>query len=163
MKKFLTFASWILVVVQMAVILSLSGNTAEVSNEKSYAVAGAVEPAARLVAQASGKEPPSPPELNHIVRKAAHAVNYFLLALLICLAFRVLRLRMLPSLGLSFAASVFFAVLDEFFQTFVQGRSGEMRDVCIDGAGILCGLIFAALAAYIFGKAKKRKRRSIKY
>ena len=35
----------------------------------------------------------------------------------------------------------FYAITDEIHQTFIPGRSGEIRDVIIDSFGILTGLL----------------------
>jgi VanZ family protein len=36
-----------------------------------------------------------------------------------------------------------YACTDEFHQLFVVGRSGELRDVCIDSAGVILGVAIA--------------------
>ena len=38
--------------------------------------------------------------------------------------------------------AVFYAVSDELHQTFVFGRSGNLRDVAIDFVGILAAIVF---------------------
>lgn len=42
---------------------------------------------------------------------------------------------------LAFGIAVLYAAADEFHQRFVPGRSGQLRDVCIDGAGALLGVL----------------------
>ena len=42
----------------------------------------------------------------------------------------------------AFVFSVFYAATDEYHQTFIQGRSGSLRDVLIDSIGIFCGCFF---------------------
>jgi VanZ family protein len=39
--------------------------------------------------------------------------------------------------------TIAFAISDEYHQTFVPGRDGNIRDVLIDsaGAGLACGII----------------------
>ncbi|HIU52150.1 MAG TPA: VanZ family protein [Candidatus Merdicola faecigallinarum] len=41
----------------------------------------------------------------------------------------------------SFIIGVIYAITDEIHQLFVPGRSGEIRDVLIDGLGIIVGII----------------------
>ena len=38
-----------------------------------------------------------------------------------------------------------YAATDEFHQLFVEGRSGQIRDVCIDAAGVACGVLIMLL------------------
>ena len=92
-------------------------------------------------------------ELIHLfVRKAAHMTEYFLLALSLQLPLGAWLSRQLSRnvrIWIGFAATVIFAALDEFHQTFVPGRSGNFTDVCIDSIGAiaasLCLLLFYSL------------------
>ena len=70
-----------------------------------------------------------------------HFVEYGVLALLF---FRACRERQdLSLLAIPAFASIVVAVLDEWFQWFVPGRVGEIRDVALDAVAIGCGLLFA--------------------
>ena len=46
---------------------------------------------------------------------------------------------------LAWAVGAAYAVADEFHQLFVAGRSCEVRDMCIDAAGVLCGVLVIVL------------------
>ena len=90
--------------------------------------------------------------IHYFVRKAAHMTEYFLLALSLQLPLSTwLSKHLVPKLRIltGFAATVLFAALDEFHQSFVPGRSGNFTDVCIDSTGALiasvCLLIFYSL------------------
>ena len=87
--------------------------------------------------------------IHYFVRKAAHMTEYFLLALSLQLplsAWFSTRLKPKFRILVGLAATILFAALDEFHQTFVPGRSGNFTDVCIDSIGAiiasLCLLIF---------------------
>lgn len=77
-------------------------------------------------------------EYDFILRKIAHTVEYFILTLLLYRAFKgsfnmgIFHLFIYP-VTLSF----FYAVSDEFHQSFVPARSASIRDVLIDTIGIL--------------------------
>jgi VanZ family protein len=86
--------------------------------------------------------------LNHCIRKAAHATEYALLAVLLW------RGLALPggwpgwgwnrrTLGEAFLVAVAYAVTDEFHQAFVPGRGSQVSDVVIDGSGAALGLLVA--------------------
>ena len=87
--------------------------------------------------------------IHYFVRKAAHMTEYFLLTLSLQLPLTAwFSDKISPKLRIviGFAATVLFAALDEFHQTFVPGRSGNFTDVCIDSTGALiaslCLLVF---------------------
>ncbi len=87
--------------------------------------------------------------IHYFVRKAAHMTEYFLLTLSLQLPLAAwFSNKFAPKLRIviGFAATVLFAALDEFHQTFVPGRSGNFTDVCIDSTGALiaslCLLVF---------------------
>ncbi len=93
-----------------------------------------------------------------LVRKTAHFMEYALLSLLVSLSFfhsGGLRPR---NIGNILFPCLLWAVADEFIQTFVEGRTGLVRDVLIDFGGVLFGLILTALLVWVRRRWKKRKR-----
>ncbi len=90
--------------------------------------------------------------LQHPVRKAAHMTEYAILAAIFlgnCSQYPVLKKRRYCVAWLS--ASV-YAATDEFHQLFVEGRSGEFKDVCIDSTGALIGLLAVWAAVRIYSR-----------
>ena len=91
---------------------------------------------------------------DHPVRKAAHMTEYAILAILLmgCDIGTVLLScflqkydkRTVPAVT-SWLVSTIYAATDEFHQTFVPGRSGELKDVCFDSAGALIGVFLAII------------------
>ena len=80
--------------------------------------------------------------LSFFERKAAHMFLYFVLTGLLSLALR----RLLPGRRgrwTALALCGLLAALDEYHQTWIPGRSGQFRDVCID---LLGGAAFLLLA-----------------
>ncbi len=96
-------------------------------------------------------------ELIHLyVRKAAHMTEYFLLALSLQLPLAAWLSRFLTwkrRIAIGTAATVLFAALDEYHQTFVPGRSGNLTDVCIDSVGAIA----ASIVLYIFFTLRKQR------
>lgn len=75
---------------------------------------------------------------DFLIRKSAHFVEYFVLTWLLFYSLRhTSRLSLQKCLLLSFLISLLYAVSDEYHQTQVTGREGKVRDVLIDGLGIL--------------------------
>jgi len=90
---------------------------------------------------------------DHLVRKLAHFSEYALLGLETGLHFggsgaQESIYRRSTRLGIG----LFSAFIDETIQTFVSGRSGEVRDMWIDFFGFITGLLIAALLKKLFHK-----------
>ncbi len=90
---------------------------------------------------------------DFFLRKAAHAVEFGVLTLLVARAFRrAERWDAKRALAGALVISVLYAFSDELHQTFVPGRSAALRDVGVDALGIV--------AALAFGYARARFARS---
>ena len=94
--------------------------------------------------------------IHYFVRKCAHMTEYFLLALSLQLPlsawlsnFMSWKNRILTG----FFCTVILAALDEFHQSFVPGRSGNLTDVCIDSIGANA----ASLCLFLFFFIRQRK------
>jgi VanZ family protein len=75
------------------------------------------------------------PWLDTLLKKISHALAYGVLAWLYQ---RALRLHLRASMALrvvSGGLAVVYALSDEYHQTFVPGRNGQLFDVMVDGAG----------------------------
>lgn len=92
--------------------------------------------------------------MTFLVRKSAHIIAYFILGLL---AYNVIRLYSWPmrrAILASAAIVLLYAISDEFHQSFVPGRSAEVRDVLIDTTAGVVGIgIYALIDARL--KAKR--------
>ena len=131
MSRLRTLArAWLPVLVWMAVILALSGQSDLPARQN---------PATGEVIRST-----------YTLAKLAHVVEYGVLGLL------VLRARMLPrgGLGLRFAraavwtvvAATLFGGVDELRQSLVPNREPRLGDVLIDGAGALAGVCAVGIA-----------------
>ena len=99
--------------------------------------------------------------LSFIVRKIAHFTEYLILGVFLALDARDLAGRGRdPAYGLgqesaasatvslwliAYLIGTFYAVTDEFHQSFVPGRSCELRDMMIDSAGVAAGALILLL------------------
>jgi VanZ family protein len=84
--------------------------------------------------------------LDGFVRKTAHFLEYALMAALLYGIAMVWGKSGKAAFLLVFALAVLLAVVDEWHQTFVPGRSGQASDVLIDSVGILSGMAALLLA-----------------
>lgn len=161
-RKIIRLAWLISAVFWMALIFGFSHQKADASGEVSetlaYQVVGGVNEAAGmgweeetllLYAQA----------IEHPLRKAAHMTEYAVLACLLLgnfsqhAAFQKFRFAWAQLFASLYAAT------DEFHQLFIDGRSGELKDVAIDSAGAFSGLLAAWAVLSVWNKmVQKRKR-----
>jgi VanZ family protein len=84
------------------------------------------------------------PWLDTLIKKTGHAVVYGVLA---WLYLRVLRHRSLENGAsttlrvVSVGLAVVYALSDEYHQTFVPGRNGNLFDVAVDGVGACAAML----------------------
>lgn len=153
----------VLMLVMMVCIFLFSSRTSVDSTEDSYYVG-------RLVSElfvpdfdewSAEDQQAFIEKIDHPVRKTAHATEYAVLAMLAAGAYfpacierdpgeirdgvadipeKNRKRRALFSAWLTASA---YAATDEFHQLFVPGRSGQISDVILDGAGALAGVVIA--------------------
>lgn len=154
---------WILLAVfWMAIIFRFSGQKAQVSSEISSSLSY------RLAKQAEGwfsfgwGEETLLHYANiweHPLRKIAHMTEYAILAGLFLGNFYQYKIKRKYFLAWIFATC--YACTDEFHQLFVEGRSGQAGDVCIDSAGAFLGLCIMYLALLLFQRLSQKRRERI--
>lgn len=86
--------------------------------------------------------------IEGVVRKIAHMAEYAMLAVAVAFPLYVYGVRGFRLTVISFLICVLYAASDEFHQTFVLGRSGQLRDVVIDSIGIMAGIIFTRIVGW---------------
>jgi VanZ family protein len=77
------------------------------------------------------------PLSDGLLRKGAHIGEYALLMWLLARALQLSSIHDNTALWAAVLLSLLYAVTDEWHQTFVPGREGTLRDVLIDGVGII--------------------------
>ena len=81
-------------------------------------------------------------KVNGIFRKLSHVFVYLVLSILFYYFLLNLNKYSIHKLTfLSFMFCFLYSCSDEFHQTFVTGRSGEVRDILIDTIGIVLGIL----------------------
>ena len=91
-----------------------------------------------------------------VMRKCAHVAEYVVLALLLWRALRsvpILRTKTLMVFAAVVLGCALFAASDEFHQTFFKSRTPSVRDVLLDIAGAILGLLIGA--SFARGHPKK--------
>lgn len=87
---------------------------------------------------------------SHFVRKAAHALEYLGLSLLLYNAYAQSFQAVQPTLTL--LTAILYAASDEIHQYFVLGRACQMRDVFVDTVGAVFGVLCGTVIYWILKK-----------
>ena len=154
---------WILVIGWLAVIFSLSSETAEVSSSRSLDVVQQLKD--RFHIEVS----------EHFIRKCAHVFEYIVLASLAYIAMfatnHIVVREELPEskaidrfksdneiyIAVALWITALSAAADEYYQIFVSGRASSLFDVFLDlsGAFVLMMIIRVIASIWAFLKNKK--------
>lgn len=86
--------------------------------------------------------------LSFLIRKAAHFTEFFILGLLLTQSSKDTQIKLFLILGF------LVPLLDESIQSFVPGRAMTVMDMLIDISGILFGIGFYTVVAYISKKGQ---------
>ncbi|WP_303867714.1 VanZ family protein [Acetobacterium wieringae] len=140
-KRLMLVLTWSATLIWMGVIFYLSSQPATQSAHLSTGVKN--ELLGVLGHFIPGIETLEITSLDFYIRKNAHFIAYFILAVLMLLA--LLQSAAPKPVYLALVICLLYAISDEFHQLFVPGRSGQFRDVLIDGAGSLLGVLVTAL------------------
>ncbi len=92
--------------------------------------------------------------ISFIVRKIAHFSIYFLGGVLIFGFINTFDLSLRNKIILTIIFGFLYAMTDELHQKFVNGRSGELRDVLIDTSGIIIATFVRAKISQIINRKK---------
>ena len=98
--------------------------------------------------------------LQPLVRKTAHFTLYaFLGFFTMNFMYSFVRFKINKGQGMwiSQAFGSFYALTDEIHQFFIEGRSCELLDVCIDSLGVFTGILLAVIIINVFRKIFKSK------
>lgn len=97
-------------------------------------------------------------QVSFCVRKLAHFSIYLIGGILAFGFFDTYSLQKKYVIAFALMFGIVYASLDEFHQSFISGRSAQMRDVCIDTCGVITGEIISCFAK----KHKKLLKEDIK-
>lgn len=135
-KRKIAVLSYIAVIFWMAVIFYLSG---QVATESKHLSSGITEWLIRMLDKILWFSI-DVESFHHMVRKNAHFTLYLILAIAVVNAVRRSDVYGFKGYIIALCICIFYAISDEYHQLFIPGRSGELRDVFIDGAGSILGI-----------------------
>lgn len=95
---------------------------------------------------------------NPIIRKLAHYSIYTLVGIWIMAFMSTFQTRLYKKWIVSMVVGVGYAALDEYHQSFVEGRGPGLMDVGIDSLGVLTGILIVLIIISIYRALKSDKR-----
>ena len=138
----LKYVSWIPAVIIMCIIFTFSAKTAIESDDSSLQIAnviiGIYEKSSGNITDMSQKQELLL-QVDHIVRKMSHGLEYAVLAVFVAFHLGVCDLKRWKLFFTTILFSGTYACTDEFHQLFVAGRSCQLTDVMIDATGATIG------------------------
>lgn len=153
MIKRIVFA--ILIIINCIVIFNFSAQNSEKSSETSGVVVNRVVDTITTVNKTAKKESLKD-KVTFFVRKSAHFLIYTLLGVWLICFVNTFSITARKSLLVCVILGMLYAISDEIHQSFIGGRSAELRDVCIDTCGVLFGS-FIALGLHRIAKNISKK------
>ncbi len=147
---------WLMTVAVMVMIFLLSSENAEISSANSEGfISNLLNIVSKKFKDLSDEEKLSFIEAIHSsVRKFAHAGIYFALGFSMFSAMCTYKTGWGVKYGVTLPSCLIYAASDEYHQTFVQGRSGQLEDILIDFIGAFAGVIFVFICVVIYGAIK---------
>lgn len=156
------YISWLPAAILMLLIFGFSSKPADNSNESSLAIANSIltvyENSTNQQLQTDTRSQLLE-NINHFVRKAAHFSEYALLACAFALNLLSYRRSKIFLVTGSVLLSAIYAASDEFHQTFIPGRSGQISDVLLDTAGALAGAVFFVIILGLVNRFSKIRKK----
>lgn len=150
---------WILVILWAATIFFFSAQPATQSSKASTGFTKKIVSVLDVADRLSEKEIETIADnMNHFVRKSAHFCAYALLSILIYILLKEYGFKNIHAMIFAVSISGLYACTDEFHQTFVKGRSGEIRDVGIDTLGAAFGVTVFNVCSYVIKNIKAKKK-----
>lgn len=144
-RKIYVTISWILVVVCMGFIFSLSAQNGEESSDLSGSFVMAILEWLKLDVD------------EGLLRTCAHCLEFMGLSLLIFNATYATWEKKITPL-IAFAGTVLYAITDEIHQIFVPGRAFQISDILVDSTGALIGIIASFIVLKIILYITKRRK-----
>lgn len=159
MKKIIVF----LCIFWMGFIFYMSSINGEISHQESKKIVNLIE--SNMVDKQINEKNKMPNmikenqikenKLDYIVRKNAHAFLYMILGILVAKAAYIFNKLRKDTVGYILFVCLFYAVTDEFHQSFIPGRTSLVSDILVDFIGTLFGLIIFYLVCCYRDKRRK--------
>ncbi len=138
---------WLLVILWMGLIFYFSSKDSIESTNQSQ---GIINKTNIVEISKSENKEETLESMDRVLRKVAHTIEYFVLAVLVCLALKEYDLNVFNIVLIAFIMCFIYSCTDELHQIYVPGRSGEIKDIFIDNIG--CTVAYIIFYWRYYGK-----------
>ena len=147
----------LLILINCLVIFGFSSQKAEESSNTSSKIVDAIVDTLYRNKKIVNQEVQMLKEnITTLVRKGAHFSIYTCLGILTFLYIGTYPINLKKRFLYTILFCIAYACSDEFHQMFVEGRSGEIRDICIDTCGALFGTVIVIAISKFVNLIKKK-------
>ena len=146
----------ILVIINCVIIYKFSGQNSEESSQTSGFFVDKIVSIIVDINKSLNKESITD-MVTFFVRKTAHFSIYALLGVWLMNEANTFQISKRRKIIICLIFGCLYAISDELHQSFVGGRSAEIRDVCIDTCGVLFGTFFVIIFCNIVKKIINKK------
>ncbi|MEG1705249.1 MAG: VanZ family protein [Clostridia bacterium] len=151
-KTIIIVISFILVICWMILVFLFSS---QISDESSKTSGCLIETIIKLITGNNANKVLIE-SLQHIVRKLAHFSIYAIGGILILSHINVSYENLKYKKTIALIIGIIYAITDEIHQLFIPGRSGNIKDICIDSLGVATGILLIYLVRFYIMKIRKK-------
>ena len=156
--KVIRFILVLLLILTFGMIFNFSNQDSEKSGSTSQKVTEAITKDVKSIQKLNKNEKAKViDKIEDVIRKIAHFSIYSLVGILLMALLSTYNISENNKIFYTIIIGMIYAMSDEFHQSFIPGRSGQVSDVFLDTLGVSVGCLFILLIIKIVNKLKKNK------
>ena len=154
--KVIRFILVLLLILTFGMIFNFSNQDSEKSGSTSQKVTEAITKDIKSIQKLNKNEKAKViDKIEDVIRKIAHFSLYALVGLLLMALFSTYNINEKNKIISTIIIGAIYAISDEFHQSFISGRSGQVSDVFLDTLGVTVGGLFILLIIKTVKKFRK--------
>ena len=156
--KVIRFILVLLLILTFGMIFNFSNQDSEKSGSTSQKVTEAITKDIKSIQKLNKNEKAKViDKIEDVIRKIAHFSLYALIGFLLMALFSTYNINEKNKIISTIIIGAIYAISDEFHQSFIPGRSGQVSDVFLDTLGVTVGGLFILLIIKLVNKFRKNK------
>ncbi len=154
--KVIRFILVLLLILTFGMIFNFSNQDSEKSGSTSQKVTEAITKDIKSIQKLNKNEKAKViDKIEDVIRKIAHFSLYALIGFLLMALFSTYNINEKNKIISTIIIGAIYAISDEFHQSFISGRSGQVSDVFLDTLGVTVGGLFIILIIKTVKKFRK--------
>ena len=154
--KVIRFILVLLLILTFGMIFNFSNQDSEKSGSTSQKVTEAITKDIKSIQKLNKNEKAKViDKIEDVIRKIAHFSLYALIGFLLMALFSTYNINEKNKIISTIIIGAIYAISDEFHQSFISGRSGQVSDVFLDTLGVTVGGLFILLIIKTVKKFRK--------